>query len=80
MDILELAQEHGWIVSIYPDKGRVVNHAITKRANSQSDIAITTMACAVLLGVIREEHPNADVADKASDLLLALQCYARTIR
>ena len=74
----ELVKQHGWVVIIHPMGGEIRCLRCIAPGNPP-DLAVRTIACIALLGDIRDEHPNPIVADKAAELLIALNTHSRTV-
>ena len=73
-----IARRRGWVVTIYPDFDGNFNLFTAKKPGVSEEEMLRISAC-IILGKLRDEHPNPTIADRAVDLLVALQAYARTI-
>lgn len=79
--ISELAR-FGWAVVIKKTSEHEVNLGIIVNAGLPevpTELTIVLIACSVLLGKLRDSHPDSDVCDKAVDLLTQLHVSSRTL-
>lgn len=81
--LYELAEEEGWSALFYPfdslEHGAGFNCVITRHEEVEETRVVIDILC-LLLGRLRDEHPNPDVADKAVELLVLLGAKAATVR
>ena len=81
--MFELADEEGWAVLFHPqdcdEHGSGFNCVITRHEEVPETRIIMDITC-LMLGRLRDEHPNPDVADKAVELLVLLGAKSATVR
>lgn len=70
--VINLAREFGWGVLIHPTAEDHVRFLSNHQEGKYSHIEVRTTVCAILLGALRDDHPDAEVADKAVELFQLL--------
>lgn len=77
----QLATQYGWAVCVYPVDGTIaMNATFRQNVTNDMDIEVKTIACVALLGILRDNHPDPLVADRAADLIIALKTHTSTVK
>ena len=69
---------HGWAVTITATGIEEFSKNVAYRENEYTPIDVHVGASIILLGELRDSHPDPTVADRSAELILQLGKYART--
>lgn len=73
------ADNTGWALTITQISVTRYDCSFAIDANDYNELEVRVISTSILLNWLRDNHPNPDVADKSSDLILTLGTTARTI-
>jgi hypothetical protein len=80
VNLPELAKQSDWNLLLYPDPEDRTHYHLLVTSTPGAEINAITTSCLVLLGRIRDEHPNEEIADKAAEMLVNLNTWSRTVK